>query len=94
MIRLVKMVFKADCIEEFKATFEKSKPTILTFDGCSDVRLMQDENEPTIMMTYSVWESEEALNAYRASDFFQNTWKHTKTLFAGKPEARSFKRID
>ena len=94
MIRIVKMTFRAECIEEFKATFAKSKPTILTFEGCSEVRLLQDESDERIMATYSIWDSEESLNAYRSSDFFRQTWKHTKTLFAEKPEANSYSRID
>jgi len=94
MIRLVKMTFKPECIEEFKATFERSKPQILTFAGCSDVWLLQDEHDPKVMMTYSIWDTEESLNTYRESEFFRNTWKHTKPLFADKPEARSFNRID
>lgn len=94
MIRIVKMTFRADCIEAFKATFHKSKPTILTFSGCSEVRLLQDDQNPCIMTTYSVWESQEHLDAYRSSEFFKSTWKHTKTLFSDKPDAISYSRID
>ncbi|MEZ4721743.1 MAG: antibiotic biosynthesis monooxygenase family protein [Flavobacteriales bacterium] len=89
MVRIVKMTFREDAIKEFKATFERSKPHILQFDGCKDVRLLQDKKNPCIMMTYSIWGNEEQLNAYRKSDFFRITWSHTKTLFDGKPEAWS-----
>ena len=94
MIRIVKMTFRTECIDEFKETFERSKPSILSFEGCSEVRLLQDDNDPRIMATYSIWDSEESLNAYRKSDFFRNTWKHTKSLFVENPEANSFSRID
>lgn len=94
MIRIVKMTFKPECIEEFKETFEQSKPTILTFDGCSDVRLLQDKHDGCVMMTYSIWDTEDSLNTYRSSEFFRKTWKHTKTLFLKKPEANSFSRLD
>ena len=94
MIRIVKMTFRPDCVREFQETFARSKPTILTYKGCSEVRLLQDENDDRVMATYSIWDSEASLNNYRNSEFFRSTWKHTKTLFAEKPEATSFARID
>ena len=88
------MTFREDCIEDFKSTFEQSKPEILKFDGCTDVRLLQDEQNPCIMMTYSIWSGEYALNAYRRSKFFQKTWTKTKALFDAKPEAWSLDEIN
>jgi heme-degrading monooxygenase HmoA len=42
-----------------------------------------------VLFTYSLWESEADLNAYRHSELFEDTWKHTKALFADKPAAWS-----
>jgi heme-degrading monooxygenase HmoA len=83
------MTFRSDAIEEFKSVFEKSKPHILEFEGCHEVQLLQDKNDPRIIMTYSIWKNEAALNNYRTSEFFGETWKRTKTLFLEKPEAWS-----
>ncbi|MCO4807549.1 antibiotic biosynthesis monooxygenase [Salibacteraceae bacterium] len=88
------MTFREDEIAAFQDTFARSKPEILKFDGCSDVRLLQDENNPCIMMTYSIWSGEDALNAYRHSEFFQDTWTKTKALFDAKPEAWSLDQIN
>jgi quinol monooxygenase YgiN len=51
--------------------------------------LLQDENDKNIFFTYSIWENDEALQAYRNSELFETTWAKTKILFAGKPEAWS-----
>ena len=40
------------------------------------------------------WENEEALNAYRHSDFFAHTWKRTKALFAERAEAWSVDTVE
>ena len=51
--------------------------------------MLQSKNHETICFTYSIWDNEEALNNYRHSELFKNTWAKTKILFDGKPEAWS-----
>lgn len=93
MTRIVKMTFKAEYIPKFHEIFESSKPKILAFGGCTEVALVQDIHHPEVMMTISQWESEEALNRYRQSEFFGQVWKQTKALFAEKPQAWSLNKI-
>lgn len=87
------MTFRADCIDEFKTLFDERKSLIRNFDGCSHLELWQDANEPGKFFTYSNWESETALNHYRFSELFKDTWTKTKALFADKPQAWSVNRI-
>jgi heme-degrading monooxygenase HmoA len=93
MLRIVKMTFKPDAIEDFTQIFEASKPLIEDFPGCQGVDLMQDINDRHIIMTHSTWDGPEALEAYRTSDLFRNTWAKTKVLFADKPLAWSLRQI-
>ena len=93
MIRIVKMTFEEEQIEEFKALFETIKDKIRACDGCEQLRLLQDENSPNIFFTYSHWKAVENLNAYRNSDLFIKTWKTVKPWFAAKAEAWSVKEI-
>lgn len=87
------MQFQKDKIDEFKKLFENRKEKIESQDGCHSVTLMQDISDPTKIFTYSIWDNEDCLNAYRHSDFFQETWKKTKAMFDGKPEAWSVQKI-
>lgn len=89
MIRIVKMIFKEDLIPEFRNLFNEVQPKINAVNGCQGVELLQDINNPTILFTYSHWDNEAALNAYRHSELFEETWIKTKALFDGKPEAWS-----
>ena len=70
IIRVVKMVFKEEEIESFKALFEERKSLIRNFEGCTHLELWQDKLHSNIFFTYSWWDTEEHLNAYRNSHFF------------------------
>ena len=87
--RIVKLTFDESEIDNFKAIFEESKNKIAAFEGCRHLELLQQVDQPNVLFTYSFWESEDALNAYRHSDLFGVTWKKTKALFAARPEAWS-----
>ena len=85
--RIVRMTFREEEVEAFKQLFEKRKELIRNFEGCTHLQLWQDKHNPTVFFTYSLWDSEEHLNQYRASHFFDDTWTLTKQKFAAKPEA-------
>jgi heme-degrading monooxygenase HmoA len=87
--RMVKMTFQKERIADFLAIFEESKNLIRNFPGCQHLELLYLEGQPEVMFTFSIWDGPEALEAYRQSDLFRNTWSKTKVLFAGKPEAWS-----
>ncbi len=91
--RIVKMSFKPESIEVFKTIFETNWQRIKGFDGCTHVELLQDENNPSVFFTYSLWQSEEHLNKYRNSELFNTVWAGTKILFNAKPEAWTVKQL-
>jgi len=83
------MQFHNDKLNEFFLLFDKINNKISSFEGCHGMRLIQDESDPCILFTYSVWEDSEALDKYRNSDLFLKTWPIVKLLFSRKPEAWS-----
>ena len=87
------MTFREDRIKEFTTLFEERKATIRGFAGCTHLELWQDSKHPAIFFTYSNWDREAALDHYRFSDFFKDTWGKTKALFADKPEAWSVSMV-
>lgn len=87
IIRIVKMVFRDEEISNFEALFSERKALIRNFEGCTHLELWQDNDRPQIFFTYSWWDSEAHLAAYRDSSFFDETWQLTKQKFAAKPEA-------
>ncbi len=91
--RIVKMTFKPECIDTFKAHFEVHKLQIRHFEGNEYLVLYQDAQNNNILFTYSFWKSHEALNLYRNSDLFKKVWAETKVMFDDKPEAWSLNEI-
>jgi heme-degrading monooxygenase HmoA len=87
------MTFQEDRVDDFLENFENNKQSIRNFPGCDHLELWQDENEKNIFLTYSHWESEEALNQYRDSELFKTVWSFTKALFAARPVAFSSKKL-
>ena len=92
--RIVKLTFREEACDDFVEVFEKSKQAIRAFPGCQYLELWRSKDQPNIFFTYSFWQEEAALEAYRHSDLFKNVWKQTKVLFSDKPEAWSVEMLD
>ena len=92
IVRVVRMEFREEETGAFLTLFEERKGLIRHFPGCNHLELWQDANNPNSFFTYSHWESEEALNHYRFSELFKDTWARTKELFAAKAQAWSVNR--
>lgn len=93
--RIVKMTFRPDGVAPFvQEVFEQSKAHIRAFPGCRYMELVQHIGQPNVLFTLSIWDDEAALERYRQSDLFQNTWAKTKALFAEKAEAWSVQVLD
>lgn len=93
LIRIVRMTFQPQSVDEFLLLFDDSSNLIRAFEGCHHLELWQDADQPYVFTTYSLWTDARALDAYRESDLFKSTWKRAKTLFAEPPEAHSQLRI-
>lgn len=89
LVRIVRMQFQPDKTDDFLGLFKNTYPQIRNFDGCSFLELYMDHQMPNVYYTMSKWESEEKLEAYRASGLFSETWAITKSYFAGPPVAYS-----
>ncbi len=90
LIRIVRMTFAEDTVESFLTQFDKVAPQIRQFPGCRHLALWQDADVPTVCTTYSHWDSADALERYRGSGLFRDTWASVKPLFADRPEAHSY----
>ncbi|MFN0037388.1 MAG: putative quinol monooxygenase [Saprospiraceae bacterium] len=93
--RIVKMTFREEAVQTFVAeVFEQSKQRIRAFDGCRHMELLRHKSRPNVLFTLSIWDDEAALEAYRASALFADTWGKTKALFAEKAEAWTLEVLD
>ena len=89
LIRIVKLTFKEESLDFLFNEFDKNKNQIVNFPGCQGMKLLQDLKQKNIIMTYSHWDDEKALNKYRSSDVFSKLWSKIKIHFSDRPEAWS-----
>ncbi|MFT5859936.1 MAG: quinol monooxygenase YgiN [Flavobacteriaceae bacterium] len=87
--RIVQLEFEVDKVGDFLSFFDGINQIVNSFPGCHGMKLYQDINFPTKVMTYSHWESEAALDVYRNSEAFQGIWSTIKPWFCEKPQAWS-----
>jgi quinol monooxygenase YgiN len=92
--RIVQMTFEPENIPSFERIFEANKDAIRGFPGCTHLELLRETANPGVFFTFSRWESENALEAYRNSEFFRGVWAQTRVLFAEKPRAWTLDMMD
>ncbi|MBK8557041.1 MAG: antibiotic biosynthesis monooxygenase [Lewinellaceae bacterium] len=93
--RIVKMRFREDAVQTFIGeVFEESKDAIRAFPGCQHMELLQHTQSNTTLFTLSIWDDEAALDRYRNSPLFKQTWARTKALFEDRAEAWSVEVLD
>ena len=92
--RIVRLSFDPQYVEDFLKVFADTKNDIRAFDGCTYLALMKDHELPNVYYTHSKWISDEALQQYRKSSLFNNTWAKTKILFNDTPLAYSLVSVE
>ena len=93
VVRVVRMYFKPEEINNFLMIFNANKEAIRNFPGCTYMELMRDIATPNILVTISHWNEPADLEKYRHSPLFGSVWNRVKKLFSGKPEAFTVERV-
>lgn len=91
--RIVKLTLTPSHYLEFTALYTEAQKTIRTFEGCIELGLFCDVQQPNVVFTLSKWQSEKDLNHYRYSEFFKGIWSTVKPMFAAKAEAWSLSEV-
>lgn len=92
--RIVRLEFDPVRVAEFITFFKANRQTIASFPGCISLDIYKDAGLPNVYYTFSLWESEAALEAYRHSDTFNLLWSYAKERFSGKPVAYSLAEVE
>lgn len=86
--RIVQLKFNHDFSwNAFRKLYEERNPATRGVPGCVEVKIMKDVNAPNIYYTVSKWSSNEALENYRSSEYFAETWPMVKSTLAEKANA-------
>lgn len=93
IIRVVRMHFTREGVEEFLQIFRTNQQAIRNFPGCTHLELLKDAADPTIYATLSHWDAQSSLDKYRQSELFGKVWGSVKPLFAERTQAFSFEKF-
>lgn len=93
MIRIVKLTFKQEHVQDFLNLFEERKQAIRKSKGCTQLSLWNHTTQSNIFYTYSIWNLPHDLELYRQSQLFSETWDNVKQWFDAPPEAFSANEI-
>lgn len=94
IVRVVRLTLSEEHVSAFEEVFRTHQSAIASQPGCLGVEMLMDPEDSRIRGTLSRWQSEDDLNAYRASSLFGEVWPVTKRLFAAKPEVWSYEVIE
>ena len=89
LIRIVRLTLHPGTIQTFLDHFDAVSPHIRNFPGCMHLELWQDLEASHIITSCSHWSHVNALEHYRHSDLFKDTWTKVRPLFAARAEAFS-----
>lgn len=92
-IRVVKLTIQDQCIDDFHKIFDEKMKLIRHQAGCQHLELWQDQKDERVFFTYSWWQRQSDLDAYKKSDLFASIWPKVKKLFDDRPEAYSLNQI-
>jgi quinol monooxygenase YgiN len=87
--RIVKMTFRNERCDEFQSFFNEIKDQIAAQPGCFEVKLLREKSDSGVFFTYSIWDEQSSLDAYRETELFGMVWPKVKDWFADKPAAWS-----
>jgi quinol monooxygenase YgiN len=93
IIRKVDLEINKENLKAFENIFTERNPSLNNVEGCHRVELVKHPDVEYGYSTISLWDSEEALSDYRNSDYFNQTWKMLKPLFASKAKAITYNLV-
>jgi hypothetical protein len=83
------MQIKDTEIENFVSLVKTIRNKILSSEGCTQVNILEDKQNPSTFFSYSLWNSEQDLENYRNSELFKGVWSEAKALFSEPAQAWS-----
>lgn len=91
LTRIVKLSISSSKHVTFEQFFGDKKEIILSFKGFKHVELLKSTGN--IFFTFSIWDDETSLNAYRNFIPFEKNWIKKIHFFSRKPEVWSLDKI-
>jgi quinol monooxygenase YgiN len=90
---LLELRVKEEHVEEVAASFKDALPDTRTFDGCIDVYMVRDMDNPNTFIAVETWESREKYETYFAWRTERGDIDNALATMEGDLKIRFFDRI-
>ncbi|TMA13105.1 MAG: antibiotic biosynthesis monooxygenase [Deltaproteobacteria bacterium] len=85
IVRLIYVTVNPDQASEAERIWKNEcAPLMIRQPGCLSEKLLKCVDAPGEYISYSEWESQEKIDAYRVSDAHKKIKEHTRTLRGGE----------
>ena len=90
---LLELRVKPEHVEEVAGSFKENLPDTRVFDGCIDVYMIRDQDQPGTFVAVETWESREKYEAYFAWRTERGDIDNVLPMLEGDLKIRYFDRI-
>ena len=94
MKRIVKLILLEGEEENFLNIYRTRNPSLKNVKGCQSTCVLKSITSDQEFFTLSVWDSVQALEDYRNSEYFKETWSLVKQLLGGKTQVWNLDEIN
>lgn len=93
IIRIVELKINTENLDKASDLLAEASSKVRGMKGCSHLHILSDIRKTNHITTYSYWDTEADLDAYRHSEVFKSFWGEIKPLFALPARAWSSKTL-
>lgn len=81
------MKIKEHCLSDFINFISATNEKILETEGCKQLELLRDKEDPTVFFIYQFWDSEKSLSKYHRSEFYGRYKEQINSFFEENEQA-------
>jgi quinol monooxygenase YgiN len=72
---------------------ESCAPLMIQQPGCLSEKLLRSNDEPGEFISYSEWEDQQSIDAYRISEAHEEIKKHARHLHGDRPSVKRYEIV-
>tara|TARA_B100000767_G_scaffold273191_1_gene302676 strand:- start:926 stop:1219 length:294 start_codon:yes stop_codon:yes gene_type:complete len=84
---------KPECVDELVATFDAILPDTRNYEGCIEVKVLANQDDPANIVLLEKWKTRADYEAYVAWRAEQGTLESLGALLASPPSIRYFDEV-
>jgi heme-degrading monooxygenase HmoA len=97
IIPIVRLIFVRVVPEEAKNAEqiwkESCAPLMIQQPGCLSEKLLRSSDDPGEFISYSEWNDQQSIDAYRVSDAHEEIKKHARHLHGDRPSVKRYEVV-